>query len=116
MHHLAQGKDASPASQTAPERPQPTTESGCIPPHDLNHQHQPSKSDRAKPSCSSPRANATAIPHILLYVQRDTLKPTSPKHAPPTRNNPADNPEPHRTGPPPRHAIQRRTELSKEHP
>ncbi|MEQ2241973.1 hypothetical protein ILYODFUR_030902, partial [Ilyodon furcidens] len=58
-----------------------------------NHQHpgQASKNKRAKPSNSSPRANATATRtlHILPYVHRDTVKTTNPTDTPPTRNHPA---------------------------
>ncbi|MEQ2292758.1 hypothetical protein AMECASPLE_026176 [Ameca splendens] len=61
-----------------------------------NHQHpcQPSKNDRAKPSCGSPRANATITPHILPYIGRGTSKTTNPKHTPPTRNHSADKQTP----------------------
>ncbi|MEQ2189634.1 hypothetical protein GOODEAATRI_027211, partial [Goodea atripinnis] len=98
-------------------------------PETQNQQHpgQPSKTNRAKPSHSSPRANTTATPHILLYVGKGTVKTTNPKHTSLTRNHPADKqtppqykaekpdathplrsthtwrPEPMRTGSPPQH-------------
>ncbi|MEQ2284727.1 hypothetical protein AMECASPLE_024497 [Ameca splendens] len=86
-HHHAQGKDASPASRRAAQKGHSTHS---------NHQHpcQPSKNDRAKPSCGSPRANATATPHIIPYIGRGTVKTTNPKHPPPTRNHPADRQTP----------------------
>ncbi|MED6253028.1 hypothetical protein ATANTOWER_020990 [Ataeniobius toweri] len=46
--------------------------------------------NKAKPSCVSPRANATATPHNLPYIGRGTVETTNPKHTPPTRNHPAD--------------------------
>ncbi|KAK5622397.1 hypothetical protein CRENBAI_004339 [Crenichthys baileyi] len=74
----------------ATERPQPAPQRGCI---HRSHQHlgQPGKYDRAKPSRSSPRANATATatPPILPYVCRDMVKTTNPAHTshqePPSR-------------------------------
>ncbi|KAK5619822.1 hypothetical protein CRENBAI_006779 [Crenichthys baileyi] len=77
-HHRAQGKDASPSIRRAA------------------HQHscRPSKNDRAKPSCGSPRANATVTQHILPYIGRGMVKTTNPKHTPPTRNHPADKQTP----------------------
>ncbi|KAK5603581.1 hypothetical protein CRENBAI_004522 [Crenichthys baileyi] len=82
----SQPSTQSPMAGTRPQ-PQPERE---------NHQHpcQPSRNDRAKPSCSSPRANATATPHILPYIGRGTVKTTNPKHTPPTRNHPADKQTP----------------------
>ncbi|KAK5600794.1 hypothetical protein CRENBAI_009956, partial [Crenichthys baileyi] len=78
--------------------PQPIAQRGCIIPEMQNHQHpgQQSKSDRDKPSGSSPRANtiATATPHIHPYICRDMLKTTNPKHTPPPRNHPANKPTP----------------------
>ncbi|KAK5598416.1 hypothetical protein CRENBAI_011869, partial [Crenichthys baileyi] len=108
-----------------------------------NHQHpcQPSRNDRAKPSCGSPQAIATATPHILPYISRGTVETTNPKHTPPTRSHPADKQTPpqhktekpsevrpavqntlaraamHRsTTPTPQHAKQWRTVSSNEHP
>ncbi|KAK5619278.1 hypothetical protein CRENBAI_018128 [Crenichthys baileyi] len=68
----------------------------ALPPEMQKHQHpcQPSRNDRVKPSCGSPRANATATPHILPYIGRGTVKTTNPEHTPPTRNHPADKQTP----------------------
>ncbi|MEQ2238611.1 hypothetical protein ILYODFUR_034912 [Ilyodon furcidens] len=96
-HHHAQWKDAALASQRVPQKGYSTrSKEAELPPERQNHQHpgQPSKNDRAKPSCSSPQANATPTPHILLYVGRYTGKITNPKHTPPTRNHPADKQTP----------------------
>ncbi|KAK5613556.1 hypothetical protein CRENBAI_019818 [Crenichthys baileyi] len=141
-HHRAQGKDASSASRGATQKGHSMHSKEATLPHKKqNHQHpcQPSKNDRAKPSCCYPRANATATPHILPYIGRDTVKTTNPEHTPPTRNHPADKqtppqykPEkPDATAEPSdalpaaptfggqsrhaQHAITRRTERSKEH-
>ncbi|XP_047223822.1 pollen-specific leucine-rich repeat extensin-like protein 1 [Girardinichthys multiradiatus] len=83
------------------ERPQHAQQRGRTPhtptpPKTQTHQHpcQPSKNDPAKPSCGSPRANATATPHILPYIGRGMVKTTNPKHTPPTRNHPADKQTP----------------------
>ncbi|XP_047219380.1 extensin-like [Girardinichthys multiradiatus] len=78
------------------ERPQHAQQRGHIPPRMQNHQHpcQPGRNDRAKPSCGSPRAKATATPHILPYIGRVMVKTTNPKHTPPTKNHPADKQTP----------------------
>ncbi|KAK5605132.1 hypothetical protein CRENBAI_024931 [Crenichthys baileyi] len=96
-HHSAQGKDAGPASLRAPQKGHsPQIKDGASPPKTQNHQHagQPGKKNRVKPSCSSPRANATATPRTLPYFDRGKVKTTNPKHTPPTRNHPADKQTP----------------------
>ncbi|KAK5617644.1 hypothetical protein CRENBAI_002380 [Crenichthys baileyi] len=96
-HNCAQGKDAGPASQRAPQKGHSMhSKEATLPCETQNHQHLcgPSKNDRAKPSLGSHRANGTAIPYILPYIDRGTVKTTNPKHAPPTRNRPADKQTP----------------------
>ncbi|MEQ2301390.1 hypothetical protein AMECASPLE_035324, partial [Ameca splendens] len=93
-HHRAQGKDTSLTSRRAVKKDHSThSKEAALPPEMQNHQHpcQPSRNDRGKPSCGSPRANATATPHNLPYIGRGTVETTNPKHTPPTRNHPADN-------------------------
>ncbi|MEQ2206385.1 hypothetical protein XENOCAPTIV_028721 [Xenoophorus captivus] len=96
-HHRAQGKDTSITSRRVAKKGHSThNKEAALPPEMQNHQHpcQPSRKDRAKPSCGSPLANATATPHILSYISRGTLKTTNPKHTPPTRNHRADKQTP----------------------
>ncbi|XP_047242455.1 extensin-like [Girardinichthys multiradiatus] len=66
----------------------------CPPFRTTNIHAKPSKNNRTNPSRGSPRANATATPHILPYIGRGTVKTKNPKHRPPTRNQPADKETP----------------------
>ncbi|MED6237540.1 hypothetical protein ATANTOWER_027264 [Ataeniobius toweri] len=96
-HHRAQGKDTCLTSRRAAKKGHSMhSKEAALPREMQNHQHpcQPSSNDRAKPSCSFPRANTTASPHILPYIGRGTVKTTNPKHTPPTRNHPADKQTP----------------------
>ncbi|XP_047226632.1 extensin-like [Girardinichthys multiradiatus] len=76
------------------ERPQHAQQRGRTPPLRCRTTNIHAIHDRAKPSCGSPRANATATPHLLPYIGRGTVETTNPKHTPPTRNPPADKQTP----------------------